>query len=166
MARGARPFKQRVARFGLNEHGEPVDTAVEGFLELLLTKSPFKLRAFVVFGSRARGDWKPWSDTDVLLIMDGIEGKTLWEVMRELSDVWDGLRGLPLAGIEPRIFTPGEFSELLRRRTSLTVLDALEEGVVLYDDGFWRGVRAEFEEMKKKGLVEKTPTGWKVSWGE
>ena len=62
MARETRLHKRGIARFGLNERGEPVDRAVEGFLELLLKESPFKLKAFVVFGSRARGDWRPWSD--------------------------------------------------------------------------------------------------------
>lgn len=162
MARETRLHKRVIARFGLNEHGEPIDRALEGFLDLLLKESPFKLKAFVVFGSRARGDWKPWSDTDVLLIMDGLEGKTLQEVMRELKGVWNGLANLPAAGIEARIFTPEEATKLLHKRTSLTILDALEGGVTLYDDGFWSKLKAEFEDMKKKGLVKKTPGGWEI----
>lgn len=141
MARETRLHKRGIARFGLNERGEPVDRAVEGFLELLLKESPFKLKAFVVFGSRARGDWRPWSDTDMLLIMDGLEGKPLQDVMRELKGVWNGLANLPAAGIEPRIFTPEEAIKLLHKRTSLTILDALEDGVTLYDDGFGASLR-------------------------
>ena len=44
----------------------------------------------------------------MLLIMDGLEGKTLQEVMRELKGVWNGLANLPAAGIEASILTPEE----------------------------------------------------------
>jgi len=52
--------------------------------------------------------------------------------------------------VAARVFTPERFQELLRS-FNLTALDALEEGVVLFDDGFWREVKAEFERMKASG---------------
>ena len=63
--------------------------------------------------------------------------------------------------LEARIFTPEEFEEMLRS-FSLTALDALEEGVVLYDDGFWRKMQAIFESMERDGLVKRIDGGWKV----
>ncbi|RLI38053.1 hypothetical protein DRO60_03850 [Candidatus Bathyarchaeota archaeon] len=161
MAGRERPDKALKARFGLNELGEPIDATVERFLELLLRKSPYRLRAFVVFGSRARGDWRPWSDTDVLLVMEGVEGKVVWGAMHELGLSWADFKGLPPAGLQARVFTPDGFRDALRA-FSLTALDALEEGIVLYDDGFWRDVKAEFEEMKRRGIVKKTSFGWEV----
>ena len=43
--------------------------------------------------------------------------------------------GLPSDAFEARVFTPERFRELLRS-FNLTALDALEEGVMLFDDSF------------------------------
>ena len=33
-------------------------------------RSRYRLHAVVLFGSRARGDWGPWSDYDLLVVAD------------------------------------------------------------------------------------------------
>ena len=56
----------------MGELGENVSAAPTEIIEALLRR-PYRLRSFVVFGSRARGDWRPWSDTDVVIIIDGLD---------------------------------------------------------------------------------------------
>ena len=56
---------------GTSESGEDVPTLMKKYAESLVS-SELKVRSIVVMGSRARGDWKPWSDTDVLIIVEGI----------------------------------------------------------------------------------------------
>ncbi len=143
-------------RFGVNELGLPVDESLGKLLKLLAER--YKLRAFVVFGSRARGDWKPWSDTDVVIILE-LDAPLKWGKLWELDLPKEAFRLAGRACVEERIFTPKQFRELLRS-FGFTALDALEEGVVLYDDGFWEGLKSEFEEMKRKKVVQKTEKGW------
>ena len=146
-------------RFGITEFGDDVEEELKRLLRGLLS-CPHKLRSFVVFGSRARGDWKPWSDTDVVIIIEARE-IAKWAPLRGLGLPEDALEAAERSCVEARVFTPERFRELLRS-FSLTALDALEEGIVLYDDGFWRELKTEFERMKASGQVEKIPIGWRV----
>ncbi|KPV62558.1 MAG: Nucleotidyltransferase domain protein [Candidatus Bathyarchaeota archaeon BA1] len=52
--------------FGVSEEGFDVAISIEKYKDILL-KSPIKVGTIIVMGSRARGDWKPWSDVDVLV---------------------------------------------------------------------------------------------------
>jgi len=145
---------------GVGEFGEDVSAVLAEIIKALL-KGPYRLRSFVVFGSRARGDWKPWSDTDVVIIIDGLNKPLRWRALWELDLPEDVVNKAHDIELEARVFTPEEFEEMLRS-FSLTALDALEEGVVLYDDGFWRKMRAVFERMERDGLVKRIDGGWKV----
>lgn len=91
-----------------------------------------------------RGGWKPWSDTDVVMIIEVERPRwgTLWELGLPKKVVLKAHK----ANLELRIFTP---EGLALNEGSLTALDALEEGVVLYDDGFWRGMRITHLKMKR-----------------
>ena len=152
--------KLRATYLGVGEFGEDI-SGILGRVLKALTQAPLvKLRSMVVFGSRARGDWKPWSDTDVVLIVEvkkPLKWGTLWELGLPEDVIVDAHR----AYIEPRIFTPEGFRRALSLG-SLTALDALEEGVVLYDDGYWREMKELFSKMKRSGQIEKMPFGWKI----
>ena len=152
----------RGRRFGTTEFGADVEEELHHLLKGLLS-CPHRLRSLVVFGSRARGDWKPWSDTDVVII---VEAKSIakWAPLHGLGLPRDAVEVAERSCVEARVFTPERFRELLRS-FNLTALDALEEGVVLFDDGFWREVKAEFERMKASGWVEKIPIGWRIRRG-
>jgi len=126
-----------------------------------LLRGPYRLRSFVVFGSRARGDWKPWSDTDVIIVIDGLDRPLKWRALWELGLPEEVVNRAHDIELEARIFTSEEFEEMLRS-FSLTALDALEEGVVLYDDGFWRKMQSIFRRMKRDGLIKRIDDGWKV----
>lgn len=107
--------------------------------------------AVVLFGSRARGDWGPWSDYDILIIADFREPylERIGRVLEILSDV-----RLP---IEPHPYTLGEALEMLRRGNP-TIVDALEEGVVLYSSQDFSILVEEFERMKREGRLKRTYT--------
>jgi len=86
----------------------------------------FRPEKIVLFGSRARGDARPDSDADLLVVM-----KFRGSRRRKASEI-----DLALAGIGmPKdivIVTPGEF-ERHREVVGTVVYPAVREGRVLYD---------------------------------
>lgn len=44
--------------------------AVEGFINLLHERFPKRILRTALFGSKARGDSQPWSDIDILVVVD------------------------------------------------------------------------------------------------
>lgn len=81
-----------------------------------------KLRAAIVAGSVARGDFNVWSDIDVVVIAEGLPERV---PERELALIADAP-----ARVQPVGFTPGEFEAALARRNPL-VREAVEAGVVV-----------------------------------
>jgi hypothetical protein len=77
--------------------------------------------AVVVFGSVARGDFNLWSDTDVLVVADGLPERLL--------DRYDRLPPVP-PRVQPVLWTPAELAEARRRRNPVAV-EADSVGVVV-----------------------------------
>lgn len=109
-------------------------------------------RAVVLFGSRARGDWGPWSDYDLLILGD-FGGLAYLERIRLVLDT---LADIPLP-VEPHPYTLQEALAMLERG-SPTIIDALEEGVVLHDSGDLGILRARYEDLKRRGLSRSKTT--------
>jgi len=42
------------------------------------------------------------------------------------------------------------------------LLDALHEGVPLFDRGFWRELKARFERLVEEGVLERLGRGWRI----
>jgi len=59
----------------------------------------FGAKAVVLFGSRARGDWKPWSDFDLLIIADFKE-----KYLDRVGRVLEALGDIPIE-VEPHPYT-------------------------------------------------------------
>ncbi|AAL80896.1 nucleotidyltransferase domain-containing protein [Pyrococcus furiosus DSM 3638] len=102
----------------------------------------------ILFGSYARGDYNLASDFDLVVISDNIKGNPL-ERTRELYMLNEEL--LPVDIIA---YTREEFLKALEN-LSPSALDAITEGKVLYDSGFYKIAKKKFEELKKKGLKKK-----------
>ena len=82
----------------------------------------------ILFGSRARGDARPDSDLDLLIVQPAQPGKSRWEELRCLRQA---LRRFPIAK-DLLLFRPSEF-EYWRESLNHVVGHALREGRLLYE---------------------------------
>jgi len=121
-------------RFGFDERGLSVDEIISKYVDRI--KGLLDLACVIVFGSRARGDWKIWSDVDVAIIVRRVNVKDFDELFKLLHE--------PL--IEYRIYTVDEALQAVRDGDP-TILLALFEGVVVYDDGIYSRLRELFERL-------------------
>ncbi len=104
-----------------------------------LVEANLGLRAVILFGSYARGDWLRDSDVDVLIVAEGFRNRPFYEREYMVSRFWSFEYAL-----EPWCYTPEELEEVLRGRPRINVVDALENGIVVYDDGFWERVKSRY----------------------
>ncbi len=107
-----------------------------------LLESGIGLRAAVLFGSYARGDELAESDVDVLVVADGFRGMKFFEREYLVLSLWKYHN----IALEPWCYTPEEILEALNKANRLDVVDAYLYGMVVYGDGFWRGVKERFRE--------------------
>ncbi|MEM1831278.1 MAG: nucleotidyltransferase domain-containing protein [Desulfurococcaceae archaeon] len=107
--------------------------------------SRYRVEAIVLFGSRARGNHRPWSDYDLLVVAD-FEEKYLDRFLR-IYELTDDL-GL---NIEPHPYTMNEALEMLRKGNPI-IVDALSEGVVLYAGNRFEELLRLYRKLVEKGL--------------
>lgn len=112
--------------------------------------SNLEVYAVVLVGSRARGDYKPWSDYDTVVIADFKE-KYLDRIKRVLE-----LLGDVQLNIEPHPYTLAEAVEMLKKGNPL-IVDAVSEGIVLYSRKEFEEITRLYKELVSKGL-RKTET--------
>ena len=104
------------------------------------------VRAVVVIGSRVRGDWKLSSDIDAIIIVDKAISYT----------------ELPSLGIvDPRIYTVEELFNAIKA-AEYELIEAFEEGKIVYDDGIWKEMQKAYEEVKERLKIRKYKKGWKI----
>ncbi len=104
---------------------EPSQSEVTALIRdrLIVAMHPRKI---ILFGSRARGEARPDSDYDLLIIQDTTEPE--WRRARVARRVLDDL----LVSKDISVLTPAEF-ERLREWKSSVAHAAHAEGVVLYE---------------------------------
>ncbi|RLE47898.1 MAG: nucleotidyltransferase domain-containing protein [Candidatus Methanomethylicota archaeon] len=113
--------------------------------------SSYKIHAIILFGSRARGDHKPWSDYDLLII-----GEFDKPFLDRIGDVLKTLEEIKLP-IEPFPYTPREAQDMLKKANP-TIVNALEEGKPLYTSQTYQKLVKQLQELKRKGLKKTTTT--------
>lgn len=91
------------------------------------------VRAAVVVGSVARGDFNVWSDVDVLVVADRLPDRTPERAALLVKHA--------PPRVQPIGFTPDEFERAVRRRNPLAV-EALSAGVVLRGEAFFGQLRS------------------------
>jgi len=105
----------------------------------------FRVYGIVLFGSRARGDYKPWSDYDLLIVGDFKE-----PYLERLDKVFEALKDTSLP-VEPHPYTLGEALEMLKKGNPLIVA-ALSEGIELYITPEFELLKNTYMELVKRGL--------------
>jgi predicted nucleotidyltransferase len=125
-------------------NGRPAIEYLVNYIEQLSRLT--NVRAVVVIGSRARGDWKLSSDIDAIIIVDKAISYT------ELP---------PLGIVDPRIYTVEELIEAIKA-AEYELIEAFEEGKIVYDDGIWKEMQKAYEEVKERLKIRKYKKGWKI----
>lgn len=137
--------------------GEEVIGALRSYVSRLLELN-IPLASAVLFGSRARGDWLMESDIDLLLILRQSNARFI-DRIGELSRYWSGKWSLELFP-----YTISEVVELINRG-SVGIYDALDHGIVIYDDGAFARLREAFRRAISEGVVRKVNGWWTIPSG-
>jgi len=85
-----------------------------------------RLVKIVIFGSRARGDFDPESDTDIAIIVRGLSRELKYQILDTVAEIEMKFVS-PLSVI---VFSENEF-ERLKKRERRIALDIEKEGVPL-----------------------------------
>ena len=110
-----------------------------------------RIHVAILFGSRARRDHGPWSDYDILLI--GEFEEPYLERLRILLDLASDVK-IPL---EPHPYSIDECIRMLEKGNP-TIVDAIEEGIVIHADEQFSRILEKYQEMKKSGKLQRTKT--------
>ncbi len=103
-------------------------------------------KVVILFGSRARGNWGPWSDYDLLII-----GEFKEKYLDRVGKILELIEDIPLP-VEPHPYTLEEALDMLRKGNPL-IVDALEEGKILYaDKNYLDKLLQLYNELKRRGL--------------
>ena len=125
------------------------------FVNAVLAERSATLAFIVLFGSMARGDWSRGSDYDVLIGLCGDDNKRLLDRMAEFA---------PTVRVALDVFpySRSEWQRMFADRHPL-LLEALEDGVVLWDQGAFATMRTTFHQWRQQGQVQRWRCGWKIA---
>ena len=104
-----------------------------------------RLRAVVLFGSRARGDVSSEKDHDVFLVINGLDGNPLRRQNEVRSAIWDN----PF-----KINTIAKTPEEVARNLTPLLLEICVDGICLYGEDY-------FESYRKKAMNALADSGLK-----
>lgn len=105
----------------------------------------FRLHVVILFGSRARGDFKPWSDYDLLIVAEFEE-----KYVDRIRTILELLGDIEL-NIEPHPYTLREAIEMLKRGNPI-IVNAISEGIVLYRGEGYSALEELYRKLIEKGL--------------
>lgn len=111
----------------------------------------YTLECVILFGSQARGDFKPYSDIDLIIVGDFKEkfidrGKFFYEKHNYK------------VGLDAFCYKPQEFNKMFNKGT-VSILDAIDEGICLLGPNFFNDYKEKLIKLKKIGL-KKDPPVW------
>lgn len=132
---------------------QPEADHLRRYVDRVLQERGEEVEFVVLFGSRARGDWTRGSDFDVLVGLRQDDGKRWVDRLVE----WEATEG----NVEVFPYARGEWQRMFEDR-HLLLLDALEHGVVLWDRGSFKRMRATFRRWREEGLVVPWRSGWRI----
>jgi predicted nucleotidyltransferase len=100
--------------------------AVARFLELLQQHYSGHVLKTVLFGSKARGDSRPWSDIDILIVVDRYD----WQLSHAISTLGAGVSLEYDVLIGPRVIGQERWERMKQRRFGL-YRNIVAEGIPL-----------------------------------
>ncbi len=112
----------------------------------------------ILTGSHANGKYHEFSDVDLLICGSAFEGVRILDRFDCVSPFFTGIP------IEPICMTPMEIAEAFHDG-NLTILDALNEGVVLFDNGkIWPQLVEQFKFCKSQGVLSRIDSEIGIIW--
>jgi len=100
----------------MNKRLQPTEQqAVSKFIELLRQHYPERVLQTAIFGSKARGDSMPWSDIDILVVVDHED----WQFSHAISDLAADVSLEHDVLIEPRVIGQERWERMKQRRFGL-----------------------------------------------
>ena len=103
----------------------------------------FDLKGVILFGSRACGTAHKYSDYDILIVADF--QKSFRKRREQLLDY------TPEISIDLFCFTPSEFNNLFSDY-NITIMDAIAEGIILWENNFFDQYIIKYHDFVKRGL--------------
>lgn len=117
------------------------------------------LLAIVLYGSYAKNREEPYSDIDLLIIInrefaDWREKRAVEVAMRRET--------LSIGQISPKIMTPKELLSAIESYNPLA-LNAVSSGKILYDTGIFKKAKKQFKDIYRKKVIKTKEGYWEVA---
>lgn len=127
------------------------DEQLQRWTRRILAERGDKIDFIVLYGSRARGTHRPYSDYDILVGLAGPSEQRFRDRTEafEDSDLY----------IEAKIFSPEELDRLWFQYAR-TLIDALAEGHPLFDRGGWARRQSAYRATLEAGVLEREGRNW------
>ena len=127
---------------------------VSTFIELC----NLKLAAIILYGSYAEDRETPYSDIDLLIIInndfaDWREKRTVEVIMRRET--------LSIGQVSPKVMTTKELLSAIENYNPL-LLNAMSSGIILYDTGIFKKARKQFKNIYRKKIFKTSEGYWEV----
>jgi len=126
---------------------------VKEYIECLVNAGLI-IRSVILFGSYSKGNFTEGSDVDLCVVAENLPQDEIQR--RSLSSL------LPCEGIMAIGFYPEEFMQFLKNLNGL-VLDIVEYGTLIVDDGFFKDAKRMLDEFKREGIVRPESNGWRIT---
>jgi len=128
--------------------------SLKKFLDAILEQRGDRILSIVLFGSMAKGNYTKYSDYDLLIVVSH-EELNFKDRIYEYSLPSDGW-------VEPLVYTSEETRSMLEGLHPL-ILDSLKDGILIYDKGFWKHLKAKFDKFLENGVITPKEGGWIIS---
>jgi len=125
---------------------------LEKFVEIL-KRERLAVSSVVLFGSRSKNLQLKESDIDLLIILKETE-LSFHERFYKIHSLWNNIIQL-----DALVFTEKEVLKLFNRG-HIALFDALENGLIIYDTGFFREMKEKFAIAKRDKRIYRSRRGW------
>jgi hypothetical protein len=112
-------------------------------------KENYDLNCVILFGSRARGDFQPHSDVDLIIVGD---------FDQKFFDRGDPVREnyVDKEALDIFCYTPEEYREMFFKGV-VSILDSIDEGIPLFGKDYFEDYGMKLKKLKRRGLKKDAP---------